>query len=125
MKLLIVDDSELLQARLKKAIAAANDKICICQAFNCLEAIGSFSSFAPDILILDIALPDGSGIDLLKKFKYENPKAIEIILTNYPTAEFNKICKQLGADYFFDKSNLSGLLNTISSHFMNNSTCLL
>lgn len=120
MKLLIVDDSELLQARLKKAIVDANDKIRICQAFSCLEAVESFFSFAPDILILDIALPDGSGIDLLKKFKKENPTAIEIILTNYPTAEFNKECKQLGADHFFDKSNLSGLLNTIRHYSANN-----
>lgn len=125
MKLLIVDDSELLQARLKKAIADANDKICICQAFSCMEAMESFVSFEPDILILDIALPDGSGIDLLKKFKYENPMAIEIILTNYPTDEFNKKCKQLGADHFFDKSNLSGLLNTIRNHYLNNTPCLL
>lgn len=124
MKLLIVDDSELLQARLKKAIADANDKICICQAFSCMEASESFVSFEPDILILDIALPDGSGIDLLKKFKKENPAAIEIILTNYPTEEFNKRCKQLGADHFFDKSNLSGLLIAIHRYFVNNSACL-
>jgi len=113
MKLLIVDDSELLQARLKKAIVDANESICISQAFNCLEASELFLSFAPDMLILDIALPDGSGIDLLTKFKKEKPTAIEIILTNYPTAEFNKRCKQLGADYFFDKSNLAGLLKVI------------
>lgn len=124
MKLLIVDDSVLLQARLKKAIVDANDKICICQAFSCMEAIESFIIFEPDILILDIALPDGSGIELLQKFKKENPTAIEIILTNYPTDEFNKRCKQLGADHFFDKSNLLGLLNTIHLYFARNSSCL-
>lgn len=114
MKLLIVDDSELLQARLKKAILDTNKSIYICQAFNCLEASELFFSFAPDMLILDIELPDGSGIDLLTKFKKEKPTAIEIIFTNYPTVEFIKRCEQLGANYFFDKSNLAGLLKVIA-----------
>ncbi len=114
MKLLIVDDSELLQARLKKSITDANDKILISQAFNCSEASELFLSFAPDMLILDIALPDGSGIDLLKAFKKEKPNAIEIILTNFPTDEFKKRCIELGADFFFDKSNLAGLLKVIA-----------
>jgi len=113
MKLLIVDDSELLQTRLRKSILEVDKNINIEQAYSVRQAIGLFSSFIPCKIILDIALPDGSGIDLLKKFKIEKPDTEIIILTNFPTSEFKKRCIELGADYFFDKSNLSGLLKVI------------
>lgn len=114
MKLLIVDDSDLLQSRLKKSILEVDRSIDIEQAYSFMQAIDLFVSFLPCKIILDIALPDGSGIDLLKKFKVEKPDIKIIILTNFPTSEFKKRCIELGADYFFDKSNLSGLLKIIT-----------
>ena len=113
MKLLIVDDSDLLQSRLKKSILELDNSINIRQAYSVKQALDLFLSFIPCKIILDIALPDGSGIDLLKKFKIEKPDTKVIILTNFPTSEFRKRCMDLGADYFFDKSNLSGLLKVI------------
>jgi|ERR1035437_2362401 DNA-binding NarL/FixJ family response regulator len=112
-KLLIVDDSDLLQLRLKKAIGEVDESIHVVQAFTCAEAIKLFSDFVPDRVILDIALPDGSGMELLQKFKKENPKTECLMFTNYPIAEFRKICLQFGADYFIDKSDLVSLLNTL------------
>ena len=113
MKLLIIDDSDLLQSRLKKSILEVDKTINIEQAYTIKQASDLFDSFIPCRIILDIALPDGSGIDLLKKFKKEKPNTNIIILTNFPTSEFKKRCMELGADYFFDKSNLSGLLNVV------------
>ena len=114
MKLLIVDDSDLLQSRLKKSILEVDKSIDIQQAYSFKQALDLFAIFLPYKIILDIALPDGSGIDLLKKFKVEKPETKVIILTNFPTSEFKNRCMELGADYFFDKSNLSGLLKVIA-----------
>ena len=111
-KLLIVDDSLLLQTRLKKAISEKDNSIDIRQAFNCAEAIHLFSDFKPDKVILDIALPDGSGLELLRKFKKENPEVVQVIFTNYPIDEFKRICFQMGSDYFIVKSDLNSLLNS-------------
>jgi len=115
MKLLIVDDSELLQSRLKKSILEMDKSINIEQAYSVKQASEIFFSFIPCKIILDIALPDGSGIDLLKKFKKEKPDTGVIILTNFPTSEFKKKCLELGADHFYDKSNLSGLLKILAN----------
>jgi DNA-binding response OmpR family regulator len=113
MKVLIVDDSDLVQTRLANAFIRVDESIAITQAGNCKEALELFMSFSPDIVILDIALPDGSGIELLKTFKKENRSVNVYMLTNFPTAEFQKICMDLGANQFFDKSNLSKLINSI------------
>lgn len=113
MKLIVVDDSKILQSRLLKNLMKVDKNIRIRQAFNCKNALELFSAFNPDAVILDIDLPDGSGIDLLQKFKKEDPGAEVIIFTNYPTSEFKEKCLQLGADQFIDKSNLTGLINTV------------
>ena len=113
MKIMIVDDSKLLQTRLINALRKVDEYMSISQASSCKEATVMFSLTGPDTVILDIALPDGSGINLLQRFKKEAPAVHIIMLTNYPTDEFKKNCMELGADYFFDKSNMNELINTI------------
>jgi DNA-binding response OmpR family regulator len=113
MKLLVVDDSKLLQGRLLKNIMRIEKNINLQQAFNCKEARELFSAINPDFVILDLDLPDGSGCDLLQKFKHEGPGAEVAIFTNYPTNEFKGKCIQLGADHFIDKSNLTELINIL------------
>jgi YesN/AraC family two-component response regulator len=116
MKLLIVDDSDLLQDRLYHAIADADKTICMAQAYSFKEGLVMFSTFEPDKVILDIALPDGSGINLLQIFKKDKPSVKVIIFTNYPTSEFKKSCMELGADHFFDKSNLGRILKYVNEN---------
>ena len=69
-----------------------------------VEAIKSIQSLNPDVAILDIRMPGGSGIDVLKYIKKDNPDIIVIMLTNYPYPQYRKKCVERGADYFFDKS---------------------
>ena len=113
MKLLVVDDSKLLQGRLLKNLMKVEKNISFQQAFNCRDAREMLSTFNPDFVILDLDLPDGSGIDLLKEFKKKDPGAEVVIFTNYPTDEFKSRCMHLGADHFIDKSNLTGLINSL------------
>ena len=121
MKLLIVDDSDLLQNRLRNAIMEVDKTIRIAFASSYREGLELFSTFGPDTVILDIALPDGSGITLLQIFKKEIPSINVIIFTNYPTSEFKKSCLEFGADRFFDKSNLSGLIKSIGENSLQRS----
>jgi DNA-binding NarL/FixJ family response regulator len=104
MKILIVDDSVELRQRLVKMLSELPEIKVIGQAKDTAEAIESISSLRPDSVILDIRMPVGSGIDVLKKIKRDYPSVRVIMCTNYPTAQYRKRCLDLGADYFFDKS---------------------
>jgi DNA-binding response OmpR family regulator len=114
MNVLIVDDSDLLQDRLKKSLTKLSKNIQISLASTCQEAMDLFTHNTYDKIILDIDLPDGSGINLLRTFKKTNPKTDVIMFTNYPSAEFKMNCLKLGADHFFNKSELARLLKIIS-----------
>ena len=114
MNVLIVDDSDLLQDRLKKSLTELNKNISISLASNCHEATVLFNRHTYDIIILDIDLPDGSGIQLLRKFKKSRPETNVIMFSNYSSAEFKKNCIELGADHFFNKSEMASLLKILS-----------
>lgn len=74
------------------------------QAQNASEAIAAFQQLRPEVAILDIHMPDGSGIEVLAHIKKKSPQTTVIMLTNYPLPPFRKCCLKAGADYFFDKS---------------------
>ena len=113
MNVLIVDDSVLLQDRLKRSLTELYKHINISFANSCQEAMNLFTLHIYDKIILDISLPDGSGIHLLGLFKKSKPETDVIMFTNYTSAEFKWNCLQLGADHFFNKSEMDGLLKII------------
>ncbi|MCH7732545.1 MAG: response regulator transcription factor [Candidatus Marinimicrobia bacterium] len=105
MKILVADDSQLIRDRLKKVISKINGVTHIYQAANTTEALNIFRNSHPNVVILDISMPDTSGIDVLEIVKEENPLTKVIMLTNYPSQQFRTVCSNLGADFFFVKSD--------------------
>ncbi len=57
-----------------------------------------------DLMIIDIFLRTGSGLEVLRRAKVLRPEARLVVLTNYATPDMRRRCEQLGADRVFDKS---------------------
>jgi DNA-binding NarL/FixJ family response regulator len=104
IQILIVDDAKVIRERL--AVRLSKNKVIgkILHADTIARAISVFQENKPEIVLLDMELPDGSGIDFISKIKKEQTNTLVIILTNYPYAVLRNRCLSLGADYFFDKS---------------------
>ncbi len=103
MKVLIVDDSKIVCNGLQQMLANITGVEIVGQAHNAQDAIQSISEAKPDVVILDIRMPDKSGIDVLKDIRDKKLSIRVIMLTNYPYPQYRKKCEELGADYFFDK----------------------
>jgi len=101
--LYIVDDSRILCEHLIGMLADLEDIEVIGQAQDPLEAIESIQKLNPQVVILDIRMPRGSGLDVLEAVKKNKDSPKVIIFTNYPYPQYRKKCMQSGADYFFDK----------------------
>lgn len=104
MKVFIVDDSKVVRERLINMISELPEIKIAGQAKNGREAIKYIRKIKPDVVILDIRLPGGNGIEVLKNIKKDKKSPLVIILTNYPTSQYRKKCMDEGADFFFDKS---------------------
>lgn len=57
-----------------------------------------------DLMIIDIFLKAGTGLEVLRRARADRPQAHLVVLTNYATADMRRRCAQLGADRVFDKS---------------------
>ena len=104
MKIFIADDSELMRNRLITLLSGIEDIEIIGLAGDCSSATESIKKLLPDIVILDIRMPGGSGIEVLQKIKKDKNVPVIIMLTNYAYPQYEQKCFESGADFFLDKS---------------------
>lgn len=104
MKLLIVDDAKLIHFLVKK-ILTANELTDIeyKDAFNGNEAIEIARDFQPDLVLLDVVMPEKDGIETLKILKSENPDIPVIMVSSLGTEEKVTEALKLGATAFIQK----------------------
>ena len=107
MKVFIADDSQILRERLKTMLSDFPEVEISGQAQDTPEAIRSIKELKPDVVILDIRMPGGSGIEVLQSIKKDRPEIKVIVFTNYPYPQYRKKCMDLGADFFFAKATES------------------
>jgi DNA-binding NarL/FixJ family response regulator len=101
---LVVDDSILILERMIPMLEELSVIQFVVHAANYNEAIELLERLTPDIVLLDINLPDKNGIELLRKIKKEYKKMKVFMITNQANDYYKDICKKLGADHFFDKT---------------------
>jgi DNA-binding NarL/FixJ family response regulator len=104
MRILIADDSAVVRERLLQFLHDVEGVEVVGQAKDALEAKVMAERLKPDVAILDLRMPKGSGADVLHDIKKLQPSPRVIMLTNYSHPENKKKCIDFGADYFFDKS---------------------
>ena len=113
--ILIVDDSILIVERLLDFIGSIENIGEIKHADTYEKAELLFRQCKPDIVLLDIQLPDASGINLLNKIKSYHREVIVMMFSNHASSYYKSVCMELGADYFFDKSRDFDLIPGIIS----------
>lgn len=101
---LVVEDSVVVRDRLGALIRDAKVPCRTVYAGNGAMARAQFDCHRPVVTVLDIALPDESGLELLRDFKAQRPDAVIIMLTNYAFPEFRERATDLGCDHFLNKS---------------------
>ena len=104
MNVFLVDDSPVIRQRLKRMVADVQEVKVIGEAGDAQEAMDAILKQKPDVVLLDIHLLNGSGIDVLQSLKKATPAPAVIILTNYPYPQYLQKCIEVGADFFFVKS---------------------
>ena len=102
---LIVDDSRVIVERVSEILSDMDNIDRIWHAGNYREGSRMLKEIKPDVILLDINLPDKSGIELLRHIQEQHIETRVIMITNSATEHYKKICAGLGADHFFDKSN--------------------
>lgn len=105
LKVFIADDSIVIRSRLKETLEDQSCIKVIGEAGNARQAITDVRKLDPQVVIIDIRMPEGGGLPVLEDIKARNPEQIVIVLTSFPYPQYIEVYKAAGADYFYDKAN--------------------
>jgi DNA-binding NarL/FixJ family response regulator len=122
IRVFIADDSAVVRERLRSLLAELRGIELVGQAKDVIEARDLAGKLKPDVAILDVRMPGGSGVDVLHDIKKLNPDTRVIMLTAYPHPENRKRCIEAGADYFFDKATEFSRVLTLLSEWLSDAS---
>ncbi len=110
MNVFIVENSKFLRERLMRLLSQQRAIEVIGSAATPAQAVQEIRRLQPDVVLLDIRLDGGNGLQVLEQIKKDRNAPVVIVLTNYPYPQYRARYLASGADYFFDKSTELNLL---------------
>ena len=87
LRLLIVDDHEVVRQGLVAVLSRHEEFQVVGEAGTVAESIAAARRFEPDLVVMDVRLPDGSGIEACRAIRAELPATRVVMLTSYPDEE--------------------------------------
>ena len=114
IRILTVDDHQLLREGIAAVLESQEDMSLVAQATNGREAVDSFRRLRPDVTLMDLRMPDMSGIEAITAIRSEFPDARIIVLTTYAgDAQAAAALKAGAAGYLLKNLVRKELLETI------------
>jgi len=114
VKVLIVDDHPIVRSGLAGEIAKTSDITVVAEASDGDDAIAKVRTFAPDLVLLDIALPGKNGLEVLKQIQAEAPHIKVLMLSAFSEKQYAVRCLKNGAiGYLTKKSAPEELISAI------------
>jgi DNA-binding NarL/FixJ family response regulator len=104
LKTLIVEDSARVIEVLITAVLAVPGLELMAVADTAADALTSFVLHGPDLVILDLVLRAGSGLDVLREIKQRSPGCRVLVFTAYDDEPYRTRCLAAGAGHFFSKN---------------------
>ncbi len=87
LRLLVVDDHEVVREGLVALLSRREEFQVVAEAGTVAEALAAARRFEPELVIMDVRLPDGSGIEACREIRAEFPAMRVVMLTSYPDEE--------------------------------------
>ena len=116
MKVLVVDNEEEFASTLAARLQLRN--ITSASAYSGAEALAAIADFRPDVIILDLQMPDMGGLEVLSQVKRIAPSIDVILMTGRGSLETGIAGMELGAfDYLVKPVDLDTLLDRIADAF--------
>jgi DNA-binding NarL/FixJ family response regulator len=118
LSVLVIDDHESVRAGIKAALSRAGH-ICVGEAGSISEARAQIAHTNPQIIVVDLSLPDGNGLEIVQWARSISQRIGIVVLTLNPAQEFLLTVMKSGASSFVEKSApLAELISAIEHSFI-------
>jgi DNA-binding NarL/FixJ family response regulator len=115
-RILIVDDHEVVREGLRALLSRREGFEVVGQAGSAAEAVAEAAKMQPDIIVMDVRLPDGSGIEACREVREARPQTRVIMLTSYADDDAVMASILAGASgYVLKQTRGSALADAISA----------
>lgn len=103
MSVLLVDDHDLIRQGLSRAFERQEDFTVVGESGSVAEALATAESVQPDVVVTDVRLPDGTGLDIVRALRIQRPDIGLVVLTMYAGDEQLFAALEAGASAFVAK----------------------
>lgn len=110
-RIIIVDDHPLFREGIKTIIARSGQFEIVAEAGTGREGFEKFTELKPDLVLLDISLPDESGMEVARKIRHQSPKTRIIILSMHSKIDYIVEAFQSGATGYVVKESAADRLD--------------
>ncbi len=103
MRVLLADDHSMIRQGIRVYLESKDINI-VCEAINGLQAVEMTAQLKPDVVIMDIHMPELTGIEATRRILFNNPDIRILVLTAYDTPAYVHALLDAGADGFILKT---------------------
>lgn len=111
LRIVIADDSTLIRSLIREELSRVDGSLVVGEAADGTQAFWLYSRMSPDVLILDLGMPNASGFEVLQTIRKTDQATVIIIFTADPGLALRDACLKAGASFYFDKSELGYLVS--------------
>lgn len=104
MNIVVVEDSVIIQMQLVTMLSAIKDVRIAGLAGTENDAVNLIKSTKPDLILMDISLERGTGLNVLRTIRNSGNTSKVLMLTNHTESRFRQLSLTLGANGYFDKT---------------------
>lgn len=115
LRILIVDDEKAVRSALGKLLATRKEWLVVGEAADGAEAIGLARKLQPDIVIMDITMPEMNGLEATPQIKIALPAAEILIFTQHDSTQMIQQARNAGASGYLLKSQAHWLVRAVEA----------
>jgi len=113
IKILLCDDNDNFRQLLMQYIHSLPGVEIVGEAVDGVDVIEKTAKLDPDLVLMDLSMPNQSGLDATKKIKERWPNKLVIILTLYEDTVYKELADEFMADGFIAKSSIKTQLPAV------------
>jgi two-component system, NarL family, response regulator DegU len=121
IKVLLCDDNDNFRQLLTQYIKAMPGVEVVGEAVDGVDVIDKTATLNPDLVLMDLSMPNQSGLDATKTIKEKWPNKSVIILTLYEDSVYKELADEFNADGFIAKSSIKNQLQAVIEEKVRNS----
>lgn len=121
IKILLCDDNDNFRALLTTYIKAMPGVTVVGEAVDGVDVIEKTERLSPDLVLMDLSMPNQSGLDATRTIKEKWPGTSVIILTLYEDSVYKELADEFNADGFIAKSSIKAQLPLLIEEKVKNS----